>query len=189
MTPEQRRLAAEADSVRRHYTRADIDFMTGMIGHHAQAIVISRWAPSHGASPAILRLTERIINAQQDEIATMRQWLLDRDQEAPDPEAAHHDAGHGHDHGAMMPGMLTPAQLAELDQARGPAFDRLFLRFMIQHHAGALTMVEQLFASHGAGQDDLIFKLASDIHTDQVTEIARMERMLDGLDAAPAPSP
>lgn len=177
---------AEADSVRRSFTVADVEFMTGMIAHHAQAITMSRWAPSHGASPALLRLTERIINAQQDEIATMQRWLDDRGLPVPDPMAGHDMTMMGHDHGgmAMMPGMLSPEQMAELDGARGPAFDVLFLRYMIQHHQGALTMVETLFGSQGAGQEDLIFKLASDVHTDQVTEIARMERML--AERAPA---
>ena len=185
-SPEAR---AQADSVRRSFTAADVAFMTGMIAHHAQAITMSRWAPTHGASPALLRLTERIINAQQDEIATMQRWLADRRLPVPDPMAGHDMAMMGHDHGgmAMMPGMLTPEQMAELDGARGPAFDALFLRYMIQHHQGALTMVETLFGSQGAGQEDLIFKLASDVHTDQVTEIAHMERMLAGL-AGAAPS-
>ena len=182
---------AQADSVRRSFTAADVAFMTGMIGHHAQAITMSHWAPTHGASPALLRLTERIINAQQDEIATMQTWLRDRQLPVPDPMVGHDMAmmGHAHDGMPMMPGMLTPAQMAELEAARGPAFDQLFLRYMIQHHRGALTMVETLFGSQGAGQEDLIFKLASDVHTDQVTEIARMERMLAELASAAPPAP
>lgn len=87
-----------------------------------------------------------------------------------------------------MPGMLTEAQLAQLDAARGADFDRLFLTFMIQHHRGAVTMVEQLFGSYGAGQDETVFKFASDVNVDQATEIDRMQRMLEELlFATPAP--
>lgn len=188
---------ARADSVRHPYTEADIRFMSDMIHHHAQAIVMARMAPSHGASPSIQTLAARIINAQQDEIRTMQQWLRDRQLPVPDPTAPMampmaHDAGHdmamhdmagmhGAGHTALMPGMLTPEQLARLDSARGPEFDTLFLRDMIQHHSGALTMVKELMSSYGAAQDDLVFKLASDINVDQTTEIARMRRMLLAL--------
>jgi uncharacterized protein (DUF305 family) len=157
-----------------------------MIGHHAQAIVMAGWAPSHNADPAVQRLAERIINAQQDEIATMQHWLADRLQKVPDakPMAMSHDmAGMGNmagmDHSAMlMPGMLTDAQMKELDAARGPEFDRLFLTYMIQHHKGATAMVAKLFGTEGAGQDETVFKFASDVNVDQTTEIARMQRML-----------
>lgn len=170
---------AKADSARYPYTDADVHFMTGMIGHHAQAIVMSEWAPTHGASSSVRILAERIINAQQDEIASMQQWLRDRLQPVPDP----HTMGMkmkmgGEEHVMLMPGMLTDAQMKELDQSRGPEFDRLFLRFMIQHHRGAVAMVKQLFDTYGAGQDQTIFKVASDVNTDQNTEIARMEKML-----------
>jgi uncharacterized protein (DUF305 family) len=167
---------ARADSVRHPYAEADVRFMSGMIHHHAQAIVISRWAPTHGASASVRTLAARIINAQQDEIATLQQWLRDRRQ--PVPEVHTTEMTNGAEHGMMMPGMLTEAQLKQLDEARGTEFDRLFLTFMIQHHRGALTMVNNLFGSYGAGQDELVFKLASDINVDQTTEIARMERML-----------
>jgi uncharacterized protein (DUF305 family) len=78
----------------------------------------------------------------------------------------------------LMPGMLTAAQMKHLDEARGPEFDRLFLTFMIQHHRGAVSMVQQLFGSYGAAQDETVFKFANDVNVDQTTEIARMERML-----------
>jgi uncharacterized protein (DUF305 family) len=168
--------AARADSARLPYTLADIRFMTGMIGHHAQAVHISRWAESHGASAEVQRLGARIINAQRDEIRTMQTWLANRQQPVPDPEHAmmgHHDMP-----GMAMHGMLTPAQLAELDAARDAAFDRLFLRFMIQHHKGAVRMVDELFASDRGGQDEIVFKFANDVQVDQRTEVARMERML-----------
>ncbi len=156
-------------------TEADARFMSAMIGHHAQAVAMARWAPTHGASASVRRLAERIINGQQDEIATMRQWLSDRGLPAPE--------GHHAEHGHMMPGMLTEAQLKELEEARGPEFDRLFLTYMIQHHRGAVAMVKQLFGTPGSGQDDTVFKFASDVNVDQTTEIARMERMLSALPA------
>jgi uncharacterized protein (DUF305 family) len=156
--------------------------MSGMIGHHAQAIVMSGWAPSHDAGAAVRRLAERIINAQQDEIATMQRWLRDRGQTVP----AARPGGmkmkmNGVEHEMLMPGMLTDTQMRQLDQARGPEFDRLFLTFMIQHHRGAVSMVQGLFASRGAGQDETVFKFANDVSVDQSTEIARMEKMLAAL--------
>jgi uncharacterized protein (DUF305 family) len=155
-----------------------------MIGHHAQALVMAGWAPSHGASPSVRTLAERIINGQQDEIVSMQRWLRDRGQPVPEPS----DTGmkmqmHGADHAMLMPGMLTEAQMRQLDQAKGPEFDRLFLTFMIQHHRGAVTMVKDLFGTNGAAQDEKVFKFANDVNVDQSTEIARMERMLAGLQA------
>lgn len=169
-------MEARADSARYPYTKGDIDFMSGMIHHHAQAIVISKWAPGHGASPAVIRLTERIINAQQDEITLMSNWLKARNQPVPDPMA---HAEHGAmSHSVHMPGMLTEDQLKQLDAARGQEFDRLFLTFMIQHHRGAIDMVKTLFATHGSGQDETVFKFAADVEVDQSTEIKRMTTML-----------
>jgi uncharacterized protein (DUF305 family) len=173
---------ARADSLRHPYTEADVHFMSGMIGHHAQAIVMAGWAPSHGASAQLRTLAARIINAQQDEIRTMQQWLRDRQQ--PVPEASPRPMKmmmNGVEQEMLMPGMLTDAQMTQLDAARGPDFDRLFLEFMIQHHTGAVSMVKDLFNSYGAAQDELTFKLASDINVDQTTEIARMQRMLAAL--------
>ncbi|CAA9312559.1 MAG: hypothetical protein AVDCRST_MAG68-1325 [uncultured Gemmatimonadetes bacterium] len=168
--------AARADTVIRQWTPADAHFMSAMIGHHAQAVQMARLAPTHAASPAVRRLAARIISAQQDEIATMQRWLRDRGQPVPD------SAGGMHGHGAhAMPGMLSEAQMRQLGQARGAAFDELFLKLMIQHHRGAVAMVSQLFGTHGAGQDETVFKFASDVNVDQVTEIARMEDMLVAL--------
>jgi uncharacterized protein (DUF305 family) len=175
---------ARADSARHPYTTADIRFMSGMIGHHAQAIVMAGWAPTHGASASVRTLCARIINAQRDEIVTMQQWLRDRRQPVPEADTsamAMTMPMPGAAHEMLMPGMLTDAQLRQLDQAGGPEFDRLFLTFMIQHHRGAVAMVRQLFGSYGAAQDEIVFKLASDINVDQTTEIARMERMLAAL--------
>ena len=177
---------ARQDSARTLFTKADVDFMTGMIGHHAQALVMSALAPTNGASAEVQTLAARIINAQKDEIATMQQWLRDRGQPVPEVHITGttlmvHGGG---DHAMHMPGMLSPAQMKELEEARGVAFDRLFLTYMIMHHGGAVTMVDDLFSTDGAGQDEAAFKLASDINVDQITEIARMERMLSALPGA-----
>jgi len=171
--------AAPADRVRHSYTLADVEFMTGMIHHHAQALVMARMAPTHGASASLQVLAERIINGQNDEIALMQRWLRDRNEPVPEPAPAGMETTtHGDDHAMHMPGMLSDEQLEELDAARGVEFDRLFLTYMIQHHQGALTMVNELFSTYGAGQGDAIFKLASDIGADQASEIARMQSML-----------
>ena len=232
---------ARQDSALGRYTEADVHFMTGMIGHHAQALVMSQYAAPNGASPSVRTLAARITNAQRDEIATMQRWLRDRGQPVPTftvdgtlltlaieggadhtgmnyggtdhagtkmdhggmdhGEAGGEHAGHGGmthdaaghegmdhegmDHAGMdhasMPGMLTQVQLDELAAARGADFDRLFLAYMIQHHGGAVVMVDELLAADGAAQDAATFKLASEINVDQRTEIARMQQMLDRL--------
>lgn len=176
------------------YSQAEVDFMTGMIGHHAQALIMSDLAEANQASSAVRILTSRIINAQNDEIATMQKWLRDRGEAVPEihidglnlmihmPDAPMGAGDHGHDH--MMPGMLTQAQLEELAAASGPDFDRLFLTYMIQHHEGAVTMVEEMFSKDGAGNDEAAYKLASDIQADQSTEIARMKLMLESMGAS-----
>lgn len=170
---------ARADSARLPYTAADIRFMTGMIGHHAQALEMARLAPSHGASPQVQTLAARIINGQQDEIATMQAWLRDRLQPVPEPAAGGLHAGHGPgQQSMMMPGMVSHEQMMQLEAARGREFDRLFLTLMIQHHRGAVAMVDELFGTYGAAQDETVFRFASDVQVDQRTEIARMERML-----------
>jgi len=168
--------AAKAGSGRYPYTEADVRFMSHMIGHHAQALVMAGWAPTHGAGSSVRILAERIINGQQDEIATMQQWLRDRGQPVPGPMKTN-----GHQHRMLMPGMLTEAQMKELDQAKGTEFDRLFLTYMIQHHKGAVSMVKDLFGSRGAAQEETVFKFANDVSVDQSTEIARMETMLADL--------
>ncbi len=172
---------AKADSVRRPYTAADVHFMSAMIGHHAQAIVVAGWAPTHGASAPVRTLAERIINAQQDEIATMQQWLRDRQQPVPQPRATGTTRMNGVEHELQMPGMLTDDQVKQLDQVRGKEFDRLFLTLMIQHHRGAVAMVKELFNTYGAAQDETVFKFANDVNVDQSTEIARMQKMLAAL--------
>jgi uncharacterized protein (DUF305 family) len=160
-------------------TAGDVQFVTGMISHHAQALVMAAWAPTHGASKTLQVLCARIINAQKDEITIMQNWLKDRGQPVPEAKPVPMKMMmNGMEHEMMMPGMLTDEQLKQLDAARDGEFDRLFLTFMIQHHKGALTMVDELFGTPGAGQDDAVFKLASDIYADQSAEIERMQRML-----------
>ncbi len=182
----------ERGTVRLLHTEADVRFMQHMIVHHLQAIEMSRLVPGRTERPEIHRIAERIDRSQDDEIRLMSRWLLDRGAELPDTAGpahalavAHgtHDAhaAHGghHDHGAApMPGMLTGEQMRELEAARGDAFDRLFLRFMVLHHEGAIEMVEELFASPGAAQDTDIFRFASHVDADQRMEIARMLNLL-----------
>jgi uncharacterized protein (DUF305 family) len=161
---------------------ADVAFMTGMIHHHAQALVMAKLADTHAANPSIKVLSERITVSQTDEIRMMQQWLRENGAEAPEPSPTGQRMQMGGvTHDMLMPGMLTEEQMTQLERARGPEFDRLFLTFMIQHHEGALTMVDQLFASHGGGVDDFIYKIASDTFADQGSEIDRMQRMLDAM--------
>lgn len=177
---------ARQDSARANYTEADVRFMRMMITHHAQALVMSQMAPRNGASPSVQTLAARIINAQKDEIDTMQRWLRRRDQPVPTVEIDGTDlrVNGMMVHGMDMEGVLTQAQIDELNAARGTAFDRLFLRYMIEHHRGAVSMVDNLFSTDGAAQDEAAFKLASDINADQQTEIARMEQMLNALPEA-----
>jgi uncharacterized protein (DUF305 family) len=172
------------ESAATRYTDADVHFMSAMIPHHAQALVMAELALERAARGAIRTLAARIHRAQEDEIAIMEEWLRDRGEEVP---PIHVDGTtvmiHGsHDH-ARMPGMLTPEQMESLEQASGAEFDRLFLTLMIEHHRGAVSMVHDLFATEGAGQDPAVFKFASDVQVDQATEIARMERMLAEFDS------
>ncbi|MDH5235354.1 MAG: DUF305 domain-containing protein [Gemmatimonadota bacterium] len=161
------------------HTEADAHFMTGMIHHHAQAVLMGKWAPTHGASAELQRLAERIVVAQNDEIALMQNWLRDRSEPVPSSTPGPMKMKmNGMEHEMLMPGMLTDAQLHQLDLARGEEFDRLFLTFMIRHHEGALTMVNDLFGSPGAAQDEVVFRFASDVYADQTTEIDRMQQML-----------
>jgi uncharacterized protein (DUF305 family) len=170
---------ARPDLVRAPYSEADINFMSGMIPHHAQAVLIAGWAGSHGARPDVRILCERIVVAQRDEIEFMRNWLRDRDETVPAADATHHRMKmNGVEHDMLMPGMLTAEQLTQLDKARDAEWDRLFLTFMIRHHEGAIKMVDDLFGSYGAMQDEDVYKFASDMYADQTTEIERMQKML-----------
>ena len=154
------------------YTAADVHFMQGMIAHHAQAIHMSRLAESHGASPRLLRLAQKIDQSQVAEIRIMQAWLRDNGQFAPDTSSWRT---------MTMTGMITDAQLAALDSATGVAFDRAFLTLMIQHHEGALEMVRELFATPRAGQEIDVNVFANDVVTVQTAEIGVMRQMLDQL--------
>ena len=162
------------------YSDADIDFMTGMIPHHAQAVIMAGWAPSHGARSDVGILCERIVVGQADEIRSMQTWLSDRSLPAPDAKSTRmHMKVNGVEHDMLMPGMLTDEEMAELEKARGSEFDRLFLIGMIKHHQGAVDMVNDLFKAYGAAQDDTIYKFASDVFADQLIEIGVMQKMLE----------
>jgi uncharacterized protein (DUF305 family) len=154
------------------FTEADVRFMQGMIAHHAQAIYMSRMAVSHGAEPHLLKLAQKIDQSQQAEIVLMQGWLHANDQFVTDTSSWHH---------MMMPGMLTPPQLTQLDGAKGKEFDRLYLTFMIQHHEGALKMVKDLFAAPNAAQDVDVSVFANDVHTVQTAQIGVMRQMLNSF--------
>ena len=166
--------SSAADLSKVGYTDADVRFMQGMIAHHLQAVEMTELLSTRTASEDMNKLGLRIQVSQTDEIRMMRQWLQARGQQVPGPHA-HHLAG------GMMPGMLSPEEMSRLADAKGTAFDRLFLEGMIKHHSGALTMVEQLFATPRAGQESEVFAFASDVDADQRMEIDRMTVMLRGL--------
>ncbi len=188
VTPAQQ---AREEIAHPRYTAAGVQFTSGMIGHHAQAIAMSEWAPTHGASPAIQSLAQRIIVSQTDEIKFMQGWLRARNQVVPptDPRGYVMPGMAGP---MLMPGMLTPEQMTALDRSRGGEFDRLFLADMIMHHRGAVSMVHQLVdAGQGNGEDDALMTYATNVAADQAAEIGRMGRMLsamraDSSGAAPA---
>ncbi len=166
------------------YSDADVDFMAGMIPHHAQAVIMAAWAPTHGARADVAILCARILVGQSDEIKLMQTWLNDRGLEVPDAKSTKHKMKMGGmEHEMLMPGMLTDEQMAALDKARGPEFDRLFLEGMIGHHQGAIDMVDVLFKAYGAAQDETVFKFANDVFADQSIEIDVMKKMLAGTTA------
>ena len=156
------------------YTKADVEFMQGMIAHHSQAIVMSRMAESHGANPQVLKLSNKIDQSQRPEIRIMQLWLKRYNQFVPDTSSWHN---------MTMPGMLTTAQLEELDAAKGVDFDRAYLRLMIQHHAGALKMVDDLFNTPLAGQEVDVNVFANDVVTAQTAEIGIMQKLFTELPA------
>jgi uncharacterized protein (DUF305 family) len=165
-----------ANLSRVNFTEADVRFMQGMIGHHAQALEMTALVPSRTARDDLKKLALRIELSQVDEIGMMKHWLEARGQNVPGPHALHM-------HGAtLMPGMLTAEEMATLTRAQGREFDRLFLAGMIKHHEGALTMVRDLYATPGAGQESEIYAFASDVDADQRMEIERMGSMLGELE-------
>jgi len=169
--------------------------MVDMIPHHAQALVMAALVPDRSERREINLLAERMAISQRGEIALMRQWLGDVGAPVPPADGGMDHADHGAhaahgdhaDHGGagghamLMPGMLTDEEIAQLAEARGDAFDRLFLTFMIRHHEGALVMVDELFSSPGAAQDDFVYMFASDVYADQTTEIHHMNQMLSRI--------
>ncbi|NND72997.1 MAG: DUF305 domain-containing protein [Rhodothermales bacterium] len=159
------------------YTEADVNFMQGMIGHHAQALDMTALIEDRTGRRDLRLLGMRISASQKDEIKLMQNWLRKKGEEVPDG-TAHHMV---HGHAELMPGMLNMEQMQELEQASGNDFYRLFLEYMIMHHEGALTMVDELLASEGAAQDSDIFRFASDVDVDQRMEITRMRTMLKNL--------
>jgi uncharacterized protein (DUF305 family) len=163
---------------------ADVEFMQGMIMHHAQAIDMTALIPSHTENRDLRSLGARISSSQSDEIKFMKRWLTARGESVsmrdgmpgmPDTHTSGHDMAAMH----LMPGMLTPEQMEALRKATGPDFDRLFLTGMIQHHQGALTMVKDLFDTAGAGQDADLFNFATDADNTQRAEIKIMQGMLE----------
>ena len=164
----------------------DVEFMQGMIMHHGQAVEMTALIESRTENKNLRLLGSRISHTQSDEINFMKRWLESRNEAASMPEMANMDMS-GMDmsdhnmtdhHTMLMPGMLTAKQMEELGKAKGAKFDRLFLKGMIQHHTGALTMVNELFGTAGAGQDAELFNFATDIDSGQRAEIRIMQNML-----------
>jgi uncharacterized protein (DUF305 family) len=167
ITPER---ATDLSQVQ--YTGADIKFMQGMIGHHAQALEMTALLTSRTTNEDLKKLALRIQLSQDDEINMMQGWLQVRGQQVPDRNAMHR-------HGAtLMPGMLTPDEMKQLAATKGIEFDRLFLEGMIKHHGGALLMVQDLLATPGAAQESEVFAFVSDVEADQRMEIDRMGALL-----------
>lgn len=183
------------------YTKADIDFVQGMIVHHAQAVVMSDWAPTRGVQSNFLILCKRIALSQRDEITMMQQWLVDRHLPTPDPLHMLHGSSSlvtdrssmhmpGMDMGAhpmMMSGMLSPDEMRQLEAARGIEFDRLYLTGMVKHHQGALDMVATLFSAPGSGQQPELSGFATDVDASQRAQMTRMEAMLKTINTSQKP--
>lgn len=157
----------------------DVEFMQGMIMHHAQAVEMTALIEARTDNREIRLLGARISQSQSDEMEFMMRWLKVRGEPITMPvrtgSHAHGSAVADHH---MMPGMLSPAQMEDLRLARGAAFDHLFLTGMIQHHEGALVMVSDLFDTSGAGQDAEIFNFATDVDSGQRAEIKIMRTLL-----------
>ena len=162
------------------YTVADVDFMQDMIIHHHQALVMSRLAAQSTNNQAILDLAGRIDVSQKDEISFMQDWLQKREEQVPDPTTEHSE----HTHHTMI-GMATPEQMTQLAESKSTDFDRLFLTLMIDHHDGAIKMVEELREQPGSTYDPILNEFVSDITNDQAVEIERMNALLIGLSNDP----
>jgi uncharacterized protein (DUF305 family) len=157
----------------------DVEFMEGMIMHHAQAIEMTALIPSHTENKHLQSLGARISSSQTDEIKFMKRWLTARGEPISMAMAGMKEKDMSHAPMPLMPGMLTPEQMEALRKARGADFDHLFLTGMIQHHNGALTMVKDLFDTAGAGQDAELFNFATDADNAQRAEIKIMQSMLE----------
>jgi uncharacterized protein (DUF305 family) len=157
-------------------SQKDVEFMQGMIMHHAQAVEMTALIPSHTQNQELRTLGARISHSQSDEIRFMKRWLTAREQPVSMPMASMDMPNHAM---PLMPGMLTPEQMEALRKAKDGEFDRLFLAGMIQHHNGALTMVKDLFDTAGAGQDAELFNFATDVDSGQRAEIRIMQAMLE----------
>lgn len=162
----------QASPAARPATAGDVAFVQGMIQHHGQALEMTTLISERTQRADLKNLGERITVSQRDEIAMMSQWLKVRGEST---------TSHMQHEGHVMPGMLSPAQMDSLRSARGTTFDQLFLRLMIQHHEGALTMVKELLATPRAAQEPQLFSFVSDVDTDQRAEIARMKALLDTI--------
>ena len=173
-----------ADTGQARHTEADVRFMQRMIAHHAQALAMASLVRTRSSRQDMRLLARRIDVSQRDEIDAMRRWLGRRGQQVPDTSKEHDRHGAAGD--ILMPGMLTDDELAQLEKTTGAAFDRLFLQLMIRHHEGALTMVAELFATPGAGQEPELFGFASDVDSDQRAEIGRMRALLAAMPADPS---
>ena len=187
-SPAAAATARGTTGTRRAHTAADAQFMRHMLAHHAQALVMTAMVRERSEREEIARMAERIAISQADETRLMEQWLRRRGEAVPASDASSAHAHHGASGGggvpsthASMPGMLTAGELARLEQARGAAFDRLFLEFMIRHHEGALTMVATLLATPGAAQQSETYRFAADVDADQRAEIRRMRALLATL--------
>lgn len=168
-----------ADLAGLEYSRGDIMFLRGMISHHAQAKEMSELADERTNNEAVLALADRIFLSQDDEIQMMQGWLEERGLEAPDMHA-HHAMDFD-----LMPGMISDEQFAALRAASGPEFDRLYLEYMIEHHLGALEMVENLLDQRGSAQDPVLYQFTSDVTSDQTSEIERMDLLLASFSPDP----
>ena len=164
-------------------TTKDVEFMRGMIMHHAQAVEMTAMIDRRTQNKDVRLLGARISQSQTDEINFMKNWLAVRGEEnaAPMPgmKMSHSHGSEMADHKMLMPGMLSEKQMDALRRSKGTDFDKLFLTGMIQHHTGALTMVKEMFDTAGAGQDAELFNFASDVDSGQRAEIKRMQTLLE----------
>ena len=180
--------ASEATNIANtSYIKADVDFLQGMIVHHEQAIVMSEMADERTNNKSILDLASRIDASQKDEINFMESWLKDRD-EFQDNNLENHQMHHSHNmmhKHVNMVGMATPKQLDDLNKSKSTDFDRLFLQLMINHHDGALEMVEELKKYPGNTYDPVLNEFVSDLINDQGVEIERMNTLLTNLSDDP----